>query len=150
MMVLYRVPGLVASFCLTIYILLVLNIMVGLGVKLTLPGIAALILSIGMAVDANIIIFERIKEEIKMGKSNRSALSSGFSRAITAVIDSNVTTVIAGAVLYALGTGPIKGFGVTLIIGLVVSVFTAVFITKYILGAVVETELGRSKDFFGA
>lgn len=147
---LYRIPGIVASLCLTIYILLVLNIMTGLGVKLTLPGIAALILSIGMAVDANIIIFERIKEEIKTGKSNRSALSSGFSRAITAVIDSNVTTVIAGAVLYALGTGPIKGFGVTLIIGLFVSVFTAVFITKYILGIVVETELGRSKSFFGA
>ncbi|OHW62601.1 protein translocase subunit SecD [Andreesenia angusta] len=150
MIALYRIPGVVASLCLTIYVLIVLNMMSGLGVKLTLPGIAALILSIGMAVDANIIIFERIKEEIKDGKTNRSALSSGFSRAITAVIDSNITTVIAGAVLYAFGTGPIKGFGVTLIIGLVASVFTAVFITKYILGVVVETEIGRSKSFFGA
>lgn len=150
MIALYRIPGLVASLCLTIYVLIVLNVMSGLGVKLTLPGIAALILSIGMAVDANIIIFERIKEEIKNGKTNRSALSSGFSRAITAVIDSNITTVIAGTVLYAFGTGPIKGFGVTLIIGLVASVFTAVFITKYILGVVVETEIGRSKSFFGA
>lgn len=150
MIALYRIPGVVASLCLTIYVLIVLNVMSGLGVKLTLPGIAALILSIGMAVDANIIIFERIKEEIKDGKTNRSALSSGFSRAITAVIDSNITTVIAGAVLYAFGTGPIKGFGVTLIIGLVASVFTAVFITKYILGVVVETEIGRSKSFFGA
>lgn len=150
MIALYRIPGLVASLCLTIYVLIVLNVMSGLGVKLTLPGIAALILSIGMAVDANIIIFERIKEEIKGGKTNRSALSSGFSRAITAVIDSNITTVIAGTVLYAFGTGPIKGFGVTLIIGLVASVFTAVFITKYILGIVVESEIGRSESFFGA
>ena len=150
MLLVYRVPGFIADICLTIYILIVLTIMSLLEVKLTLPGIAGLILSIGMAVDANIVIFERIREELKAGKTTRIAVEKGYSRALTAVIDSNITTLIAGVVLYYLGTGPIKGFGVTLIIGLAVSMLTAVFITKYLLRLVANTGLGKNKKLFGA
>lgn len=150
MIVMYRVPGFIADICLTIYILLTLSIMIGLDVKLTLPGIAGLILSIGMAVDANILIFERIKEELKAGKSLRMAVDSGFKRALTSVIDSNITTLIAGTVLYYLGTGPIKGFGVTLIIGLCTSMITAVFVTKFLLKLTVNTRLSKNTKLFGA
>lgn len=148
MLALYRLFGLVADICLVIYMLLVLNIMSLVGVKLTLPGVAAIILSIGMAVDANIVIFERIREEIAGGKTVRTAVEAGFKRALTAVTDSNITTLIAGVVLYFFGTGPIKGFGVTLIIGIVVSMFTAVFVSQYIIKALAETSLGRNKKLF--
>lgn len=146
LIVLYRAFGLIADLSLLIYIILTLNILSFIGVKLTLPGIAALILSIGMAVDANIVIFERIREEVSSGKTLRSAVESGFRRAITAVMDSNVTTVIAGSVLYFFGNGPIKGFGVTLIIGILVSMFTAVVISQYLIKALVETKAGTSKS----
>lgn len=148
MLVLYRLFGLVADLCLVIYILLTLNILSLIGVKLTLPGIAALILSVGMAVDANIVIFERIREEVALGKTIRTAVEAGYKRAITAVIDSNITTLIAGAVLYFFGTGSIKGFGVTLIIGILVSMFTAVVISKFIIKSIVETKIGMRKTIF--
>lgn len=150
MLIVYRVPGFIASMCLSIYILLLLTVMGSLGVNLTLPGIAGIILSIGMAVDANVVIFERIKEEIRLGRTVRMAVDRGYRRALTAIIDSNVTTLIAGTVLYYLGTGPIRGFGVTLIIGLIASMITAVFITKHLLRLAANTSLGQNSKLFGA
>ncbi len=149
MILLYRIPGIAADIALTIYILIVLGVMIYLNAKLTLPGIAGLILSIGMAVDANVVIFERIKEELKLGKSIRVAANSGFKRALTTIIDANVTTFIAGLVLFFFGTGSIKGFAVTLLIGLVVSFITAVFITRFILKLLIDMQLTKNKKFFG-
>ena len=111
MLIFYRIPGLIASIGLTIYVLIVVYSMKFLGVKLTLPGIAGLILSIGMAVDANVLIFERIKEEIRNGKSIRASIDHGFKRALTSVLDSNITTLIAGFVLYYFGMGLLKVLG---------------------------------------
>ncbi|WP_353097018.1 protein translocase subunit SecD [Tissierella praeacuta] len=150
MIIMYRVPGFIASIGLTIYTLITIYTMSGLGVKLTLPGIAGLILSIGMAVDANVIIFERIKEEIRIGKTVRTAVDAGFKRALTSVIDSNITTLIAGTVLYYFGTGPIKGFGVTLIIGIVASMITSVIISKYLLKLMVSVTGGKNSKLYGA
>ncbi len=149
MLVAYRLPGLVANVALTIYILLVLSIFISLNATLTLPGIAALILSIGMAVDANVIIFERLKEEILNGKTVRAAVDSGFKRAIRTIIDANITTLIAGLVLYQFGTGPIRGFAIMLIIGIAVSMFTAVFITRLLLKSLISTNIFKSTRYFG-
>jgi len=146
----YKIPGIVADISLVIYILLVLGTMTYLGVKLTLPGIAALILSIGMAVDANVVIFERIKEEIRSGKTLRASVDSGFKRALTTVLDANITTLIAGIVLYNFGTGPIKGFGVTLIIGIVASMITAVFITKFLIKLIIGMNITKNTKLYGA
>jgi preprotein translocase subunit SecD len=99
---------------------------------LTLPGIAGIVLSIGMAVDANVLIFERIKEDLRLGKTVRSALQSGFAKAFWPIFDSNVTTIIAAVFLYWFGTGPVKGFAVTLIIGIACSMFTAIFVSRLI------------------
>lgn len=149
MIVMYRVPGLVSCIGLTIYTLLVVYTMIGLGVKLTLPGIAGLILSVGMAVDANVLIFERIKEEIKIGKTVRTSVETGYKRALTSVLDANITTLIAGGVLYYFGVGPIKGFGVTLIIGILASMLTAVFISKYLLRLIVPITGGENTKLYG-
>lgn len=145
----YRLPGLVADFSLIVYIMFVLTIFAGIGATLTLPGIAGFILSIGMAVDANVLIFERLKEEIKNGKTLRAAVDAGFHRAFTTIIDSNITTVIAAIVLFYFGTGPIKGFAVTLIIGIAVSMFTAITVTRVILVNLVNTRLFKNKKLFG-
>ena len=145
----YRLPGLVADFSLLVYIMLVLTIFSGLGATLTLPGIAGFILSIGMAVDANVLIFERLKEELRNGKTLRAAVDAGFHRALTTIIDSNITTVIAAVVLLYFGTGPIKGFAVTLIIGIAVSMFTAITVTRVILVNLVNTRLITNKKLFG-
>jgi preprotein translocase subunit SecD len=102
---------------------------------LTLPGIAGLILTVGMSIDANVIIFERVREELRKGKTARSAIESGYNRAITTIIDANVTTLIASLVLYQFGTGPVKGFATVLFWGILISMFTAVFITKTIFSA---------------
>ncbi len=150
MLVVYKVPGFIASVGLIIYTLIVIGFMSFLKVVLTLPGIAGLILSIGMAVDANVLIFERIREELKAGKSIRTSIDSGFNRALTSVIDSNVTTLIAGIVLYYFGTGPIKGFGVTLMIGIVASILTAVLITKYLLKLVATITGEGNIKIYGA
>ena len=144
----YRLPGLVADFSLLVYIMLVLTIFSGLGATLTLPGIAGFILSIGMAVDANVLIFERLKEELRNGKTLRAAVDAGFHRALTTIIDSNITTVIAAVVLLYFGTGPIKGFAVTLIIGIAVSMFTAITVTRVILVNLVNTRLITNKKLF--
>ena len=149
MLIIYRIPGLVASVTLTLYVLLVLTIFISLDATLTLPGIAALILSIGMAVDANVIIFERLKEEIRNGKTVRAAVDSGFKRAYRTIIDANVTTLIAGIVLYQFGSGPIRGFAIMLMIGLAVSVFTAVFITRLLLKSLISTNLFKNAKYFG-
>ncbi len=149
MIIFYRIPGLVADIGLTIYILIVLGAMVSLNATLTLPGIAGLILSIGMAVDANVVIFERIKEELRLGKTLRSAVDSGFKRALSTVLDANITTLIAGIVLFNFGTGPIKGFAVTLIIGLIASLITAVFITKTLIKLVIGMNIAKNKKLYG-
>lgn len=150
MLIVYRVPGLVADIALLFYILIVVTLLVGLNATLTLPGVAGLILSVGMAVDANVIIFERLKEELKNGKTIRSAIDSGFSKALRTIVDSNITTFIAAIVLYYFGLGPIKGFAVTLMIGIISSMFTAVFVTKQLLKLVVGMDVFKDTKFFGA
>ena len=142
MLVVYRLPGLVANISLIAYISLVTLIMAGFfftdfRVTLTLPGIAGVILSIGMAVDANVVIFERIKDELRSGKSVGAAVNGGFKRALTAVVDSNITTIIAAVVLYLFGTGTVKSFAITLFIGIVISMLTAVTLTKFLLKQIV-------------
>jgi preprotein translocase subunit SecD len=146
----YRLPGLIADFALLIYVMLVLLIFVAIGATLTLPGIAGFILSIGMAVDANVLIFERLKEELKNGKTLRAAMDAGFHRAMTTILDSNITTIIAAVVLLYLGSGPIKGFAVTLIIGILTSMFTAILVTRVLLKNLINTGLFTNKKLFGA
>ena len=126
----YRMLGVIASMTLTLYTTLVLIVFVETNVTLTLPGIAGFLLTIGMAVDANVLIFERIKEDMSRGVSAKSAVKSGFHNALSSIVDSNVTTIIAALVLYFMGTGPVKGFAVTLMIGIVLSMFTAIFVTR--------------------
>ena len=149
MILVYKVPGFVADIGLLIYIMITILAMKVLGVKLTLPGIAGIVLSIGMAVDANVLIFERIKEEIRNGKTIRSSINQGFDRALTSVLDSNVTTLIAGSVLYYFGIGPIKGFGVTLIIGIIASMITSVFVTKYLLRLTIDISNTENTKLYG-
>jgi preprotein translocase subunit SecD len=133
MLAFYRLPGLVADISLILFIIITLAAMAGINATLSLPGIAGLILSIGMAVDANVIIFERIKDEIKIGKSIRAAIDSGFRRALLTIMDSNVTALVSASILFYFGVGPIKGFAVTLAIGIFASMFTAVTVTKYLM-----------------
>lgn len=149
MLLFYRLSGLVADIALLLYVMLLLLVMRYLGATLTLPGIAGIILSIGMAVDANVLIFERFKEEIKKGKTLRSAMDAGFGRALVTILDSNVTTLMAAAVLFYLGTGPIKGFAVTLALGTLLSMFTAVTITKYLLRFLIYSNFTKNPAFFG-
>lgn len=150
MLLYYRVPGFIANIALIIYMLIMFLIITGLGVTLTLPGIAGIILSVGMAVDANVIIFERIKEELKLGKSLLAGIDSGFSRAFSTIFDSNLTTIIAGGVLFALGSGSVRGFAVTLIIGILVSMFSSLVITRYLLKLFVKTNMVNNKKLYGA
>jgi len=149
MLIFYRGLGIIADLALIIFIIIFMIILTALNVTLTLPGIAGLILTIGMAVDANVIIFERIKEEARLGKSLLTAIDAGFSRAFSTILDSNVTTLIAGFVLFFLGSGSVQGFAVTLILGILVSMFTAVVITKQLVILLVKTELFKSNTFYG-
>ncbi len=149
MLAFYRLPGLIADIALVAYMLIVGYTYAGLHATLTLPGIAAAILSVGMAVDANVIIFERVKEEMKKGKSIRVSIESGFSKALSTILDSQITTFIAGVVLYYFGTGPIKGFALTLMIGIIASVLTAVFITKLLLKSFVSAFHITKTEYFG-
>jgi len=148
MIAVYLVPGLAASLALCLYVCLELILLAAFEVTLTLPGIAGIILSIGMAVDANVIIFTRIKEEIGLGKTVKSAIKTGFAKALSAIIDGNVTTLIAAAVLYWRGSGTVKGFATTLAIGIVLSMVTALFITKFILNALYNLGF-EDKKFYG-
>lgn len=150
MAVYYRASGVVADIVLLFYTLLLLAIMRGLNATLTLPGIAGIILSIGMAVDANVLIFERFKEEIQTGKTLRSSIEAGFSRAFVTIFDSNITTIMAAAVLFYLGTGPIKGFAITLALGVIISMFTAVTVTRYMLRFLVASNISSNPAFYGA
>lgn len=148
MIALYRIPGLAASLALCLYVTVMILCLNLFNVTLTLYGIAGIILSIGMAVDANVIIFTRIREEIGAGKTVRSAIKLGFDKALSAIIDGNVTTLIAAVVLYFLGSGTIKGFAQTLAIGIILSMVTALFVTKFILNAFYAVGLDDVK-FFG-
>ena len=132
MAVYYRASGLVANVALLLNIVLVLAALAGFGATLTLPGIAGLILTVGMAVDANVLIFERVREELEVGKTVRAAIDAGYDRAFVTILDAQLTTLIAAAVLFQFGTGPIKGFAVVLTIGIICSIFTAVFVTRTI------------------
>jgi preprotein translocase subunit SecD len=142
MLLYYGLPGLLANVALAMYILVVLALLNGLGATLTLPGIAGIVLSVGMAVDANVIIFEKLKEELRAGKSLRVAIGAGWHRAITTIVDSNVTTLIAAFVLFLLGSGPIRGFAVTLSIGVLVSMLTAIVVTRAFVDTAAAVGLG--------
>jgi preprotein translocase subunit SecD len=132
MVLYYRMTGLIADVALAMNMLLLLGVMVAFKATLTLPGIAGIVLTIGMAVDANVLINERIREELRLGKTPRTAVEAGYSKAFLTIFDSNVTTLVAALFLFGFGTGPVKGFAVTLTIGIVVSMFTAVFVTRII------------------
>lgn len=130
MLMYYRVAGALAIAALSLYVLFVLGGLSLIDATLTLPGIAGIVLSIGMAVDANVLIFERIREELAAGRSSRIAVSDGFANALSAIVDSNITTLITALILFQFGTGPVRGFAVTLAIGIVASMFTAIFVTR--------------------
>ena len=150
MFVVYRLPGILADVALVVYVLMLLGLLAGVHAVLTLPGIAGFVLSIGMAVDANVLIFERLKEEIWAGKSLRSAVQIGFKRAFTAVFDSHFTTVVGAGVLFMLGTGTVKGFAYTLFWGTLFSLFTATFVTRYFMDLVVNNNVTENPKVYGA
>lgn len=149
MIINYRVQGLFADIALTLYVILTLFIFVEVGVTLTLPGIAAFLLTIGMAVDANILIFERTKEELKKGFSIKSAVKKGTENALSSIVDSNVTTILCALILYFIGSGSVKGFAITLMIGIVVSLFTALVVTKLLVNLAVEAGILNKLSYFG-
>ncbi len=149
MVAVYRLPGLLADLALAIYVLVMMAILALSHATLTLPGIAGFVLSIGMAVDANVLIFERIKEELWNGKTMRAAVRVGFQRAFSAVFDSHFTTIVGAGVLYMLGTGTVKGFAFTLFWGTVVSLFTAVFITRFFVDTLVDNEILTAPELYG-
>jgi len=126
----YKISGLIANMALLLNIVLIAATLAAFKATLTLPGIAGIILTIGMAVDANVIIFERIREEVRLGKTPRAAIDGGFSKATLTILDANFTTLIAALVLFQFGTGPIKGFAVTLSIGILASLFTAIIVSR--------------------
>jgi len=149
MLLYYRAPGIVASISLILYVVLVLGTFSAINATLTLSGIAGFLLTIGMAVDANVLIFERTREELKTGKSIKSSVDAGFHRALPSILDSNITTIIAGIVLYMMGTGSVKGFALTLVIGVTISIFTALTCTKFLLKLAVEMGLISKTSHFG-
>lgn len=148
MIVMYAVPGIAASLALAIYTTLVIATLYLFDITLTLPGIAGIILGIGMAVDANVIVFARIREEIATGKSVQTSMKIGFQKAMSAILDGNITTLIASVVLMALGSGTVKGFAYTLMIGIILSLFTAMVVTRYILYSLYALGL-KSEKFYG-
>ena len=149
MLLYYRAPGMIANISLMLYVVLVLGTFSAINATLTLSGIAGFLLTVGMAVDANVLIFERIKEELKTGKSIKSSVEAGFHRALSSILDSNITTIIAALVLYTVGTGAVKGFALTLMIGITISVFTALTSTKFLLKLAVEMGLLNKTTHFG-
>ena len=150
MLLFYRLSGFVANITLLLYVMMLLFALKMLNATLTLPGIAGIILSIGMAVDANVLIFERFKEEYRAGKTLRAAMDAGFNRAFATIFDSNLTTLISAVVLFFLGTGPIKGFAITLGLGIVLSMFTAITVTKFMLRLLMHTNVFKNGKIFGA
>lgn len=145
MLVYYRLPGLISVIALIAYMAIEAIILVVAKVNLSLPGVAGIVLSIGMAVDANVIINERIKEELRLGKGTLSAVKAGFKGAFTSIIDSNVTTIIASAVLWWFGTGTVQGFAITLFIGIIVSMFTALIVTRFLMMTLAKLGVRNSK-----
>lgn len=143
----YRLPGLVADISLILYGIVVLGVMALLHAVLTLPGIAGFVLGIGMAVDANVIIYERLKEELRLGKTLQASIESGYNRAFWTIFDSNLTTLITAFVLYFLGTGPIRGFAVTLTIGIIASMVIALYFTKWML--VMCSHITKEQKLYG-
>jgi len=138
MVIYYRFSGLVADLALILNLLFIVSILALAKATLTLPGMAGIVLTIGMAVDANVLIFERVKEELRLGKTARAAIDSGYDKAFLTIMDANITTLIAAIVLYQYGTGPIKGFAVTLSIGIVCSLYTAIFVTRLVYNLIME------------
>ena len=130
MAVWYRAFGWVANLALTLNLVIIFAVLSLLQATLTLPGIAGIVLTVGMAVDANVLIFERIREEIKNGNSPQASIHAGYEKAFSTIADANITTLIAALVLFSFGTGPIKGFAITLSIGILTSMFTAIFVTR--------------------
>lgn len=149
MIILYRVSGIVASLALAIYVGLIALLLGLMRVNLSLSGIAGIITSLGMAVDANVIIFERMKEELNLGKTVKASVEAGFNKAFSAILDSNVTTIITCVVLYISGIGTIRGFAVTLGLGVVISMFTAIVVTKFLLKQLVNLNL-KNRKLYGA
>lgn len=149
MILMYRLPGFLADIALMIYVLMMFGLLAAAHATLTLPGIAGFVLSIGMAVDANVLIFERMKEELWAGKSMRAAVRTGFARAFTAVFDSHFTTIVGAGVLFMLGTGTVKGFAYTLFWGTVFSLITAVFITRFFVDLLVDNDVGTAPTLYG-
>jgi preprotein translocase subunit SecD len=139
----YRTAGILANMALGLNVLLVFSVLSLFGATLTLPGIAGVALTIGMAVDANIIIYERIREELKLGQHARKAVETGFEKGVVAVLDANVTTAIAGVVLFSYGTGPIKGFAVTLLIGIATTLTTALFVNRTFMELATRSSTAR-------
>jgi preprotein translocase subunit SecD len=150
MLIVYRLPGFLADLALVVYVLMLLGLLAGVHAVLTLPGIAGFVLSVGMAVDANVLIFERLKEEIWAGKTLRAAVQIGFKRAFTAVFDSHFTTIVGAGVLFMLGTGTVKGFAYTLFWGTAFSLFTATFVTRFFMDLVVDNNLTENPKVYGA
>ena len=149
MIVIYRVPGVIATFALLLYALLVIGANVAIKATITLPVIAALLLSVGMAVDANVIIFERIKEELRACKTLRVAIEAGFKKAFATIFDSNITTLLAAVILIAFGTGAVRGFAITLTIGILASMVTAITFTRFMLTTLVSSNLVRNPKLYG-
>ena len=149
MLLYYRFAGLVAGISLVVYLAVVFGTLGALGATLTLPGMAGLILSIGMAVDANVIIFERIKEELKAGRTIFTSINAGFERALRAIIDANVTTAIAALVLFYITSGTIRGFALVLLVGIVASIITAVVLTRYLLRLAARVQLIKNPAYLG-
>jgi preprotein translocase subunit SecD len=149
MIIYYRLPGLVASFALIYYTLVVFAIFRLIPVTLTLAGVAGFVLSVGMAVDANILIFERMKEELRLGKSLPAAVEAGFNRAWNSILDSNVSSLITATILYAFGSSVIRGFALVLIIGVLVSMFSAIVVTRSIMRVIVRQEWARKASLYG-
>lgn len=150
MLVYYRIPGFIADIALVVYTLITLIVLSLIHATLTLSGMAGLILSIGMAVDANVIIFERVKEELRNKKSLRASLDAGFKKAFRTIFDSNTTTIIAGIVLFYMGSGTIKGFALTLIVGVLASMLTAITLTRLLLKWFIDADLVTNPKFYGA
>lgn len=145
----YRLQGLMANIALTLYMTLTLLAFVEVGVTLTLPGIAAFLLTIGVAVDANILIFERTKEELKKGYTIKTAVKKGTEHALSSIVDSNVTTLLAALILYSMGSGSVKGFAITLMIGIIISLFTGLVVTKLLVNLAVESGMINKLSHFG-
>jgi protein-export membrane protein SecD len=141
----YHEAGLVADIAVIINITLIFGVLASLGGTLSLPGLAGIILTLGMAVDANVLIYERTREELTKGRSLKSAIDEGFSKALSAILDSNITTFITGLILYFLGSGPIKGFALTLMIGIIGTLFTAILISR----AIIEISMQAGWTNFG-